>query len=93
MILKDKTTASPTDRFGKSGYEAEKQMAFYLRRAFGDSPEVFVFNDLRLERDGEFAQIDHLVFHRFGFVTIESKSVVGTITVNAKGEFTRTFDG
>lgn len=93
MIAKDKTTSAPTDKTGRAGHDAEMQMAFYLRRAFAEVPDIYIFNDLRLERNGEVAQIDHLVFHRFGFLIIESKSVVGTITVNAKGEFTRTFDG
>ncbi len=93
MIAKEKTTLAPSDKFGRAGHEAELQMAFYLRRAFAESPDVFVFNDLRLERNGECAQIDHLVFHRYGFVIIESKSVIGTITVNPKGEFSRIFDG
>jgi hypothetical protein len=93
MIAKEKITPAPTDKFGRAGHDAEMQMAFYLRRAFAESPDIYVFNDLRLERNGEVAQIDHLVFHRFGFLIIESKSVVGTITVNEKGEFARSFDG
>lgn len=93
MIAKEKTCPAPTDKLGRAGYDAEMQMAFYLRRAFADSTDVFVYNDLRLERNGEFAQIDHLAFHRFGFVIVESKSVVSQISVNVKGEFTRTFGG
>lgn len=57
MILKEKTSRCPTDKFGLAGYQAEKQMAFYLRRAFGEMPDVFGFNDLRFERNGEVAQI------------------------------------
>lgn len=91
MILKEKTSATPTDKFGQAGYQAEMQMAFYLRRAFGELPDVIVFNDLRFVRNGEVAQIDHLVLHRFGLVLIESKSVTGTIEVNRQLEFVRTF--
>ena len=89
MIAKEKTTPVPKDKLGKAGHDAEKQMAFYLRRAFGDAPDVLIFNDLRLERGGEVAQIDHLVLHRFGFAIVESKSVVGELAVNQHGEFTR----
>lgn len=73
-----------------AGYEAERQMAYYLKRAF-DEPayEYRVFNNLRLERRGDFAQIDHLVLHRYGFHLIESKSVAGTFTVDADGQFIR----
>lgn len=93
MIKKDKSTQPPTDKFGKAGGHAERNMAFYLRRAFAEAPDVFVFNDIRLERNGEVAQIDHLILHRFGFIIVESKSVVGKLTVNAQGEFARIFNG
>ena len=93
MIAKEMTSGIPTEKFGRAGHDAKMQMAFYLRRAFAEAPDIYVFNDLPLERNGEVAHIDHLVFHRYGFVIIESKSVTGTITVNEKGEFTRTFDG
>lgn len=93
MIVKEKTGEIPEDVFGKAGHKAEQQMAFYLRRAFGESGDVHVFNDLRLERNGEVAQIDHLVLHRFGFVLIESKSVSGRIEVNGQLEFVRIAGG
>ncbi|MFG0266097.1 MAG: nuclease-related domain-containing protein [Rhodopirellula sp. JB055] len=89
MIIKEKETARPTDPMLKAGYEAEKQMAFFLRRAFADSPDVFVFNDVMFERNGERAQIDHLVVHRFGFAIVESKSITGSVRVNEHLEFTR----
>lgn len=92
MIAKEKTTPIPPDRFGKAGHDAEVQMAFYLRRAFADADDILVFNDLRLERNGDFAQIDHLVLHRFGFAIVESKSVVDEIVVNAQGEFSRKYN-
>ncbi|SMP64244.1 Nuclease-related domain-containing protein [Neorhodopirellula lusitana] len=93
MIVTDKATAAPTDPRGKAGYEAEKQMAFFLRRAFMESRDVLVYNDITLERKGERAQIDHLVLHRFGFVIIESKSITGTVEVNEHGEFARDIQG
>jgi len=93
MIIKDKDTiANPTKNEIK-GDAAEKQMAFYLNRQFGDSKDVFVFNDLRIERNGEVAQMDHLVVHQFGLVIIESKSVTGSITVNEHLEFERKTTG
>ncbi len=91
MIDKEKESLRPTDAMRKAGYEAEKQMAFFLRRAFAETPDVFVFNDITFERNGERAQIDHLVLHRFGFAIVESKSVTGTIEVNEHQEFVRTW--
>jgi hypothetical protein len=93
VIAKEKTSKTPTDKFGKAGFAAERQMAFYLRREFAETPDVFVFNDLRIRRNGETAQIDHLVLHPFGFLLIESKSVTGTIHVNEQHEFVREFSG
>ncbi|MDA8744852.1 NERD domain-containing protein, partial [Rubripirellula amarantea] len=93
MIEKEKESSRPSDPMGNAGYEAEKQMAFFLRRAFGESSDVLVFNDITLERGGERAQIDHLVVHRFGFVIVESKSVTGTVEVNEHHEFIRRYRG
>ena len=91
MIVKQKQGSTPTDRFGKAGDKAEKQMAFYLRREFKESKDVLVFNDLKIKREGETAQIDHLVLHRYGFFIIESKSTTGKIEVNARNEFARVY--
>lgn len=81
----------PDDKFGRAGYEAEKQMAFYLKRGFADASDIFVYNDLRFVRNAEVSQIDHLVLHRYGFVLVESKSVTGTMDVNKQLEFVRTY--
>ena len=89
MIVKEITIPEPADKFGKAGYRAESQMAHYLKRKFDERDDVLVFNDLRLERQGEVAQIDHLVLHKFGLVLIESKSVNDRIEVNKQLEFTR----
>lgn len=78
----------------RAGHAAEKQMAFYLRRAFADHDGLFVLNDLRIvdpERQIEGAsaedasQIDHLVLHRWGMFIIESKSCTGEICINDDG--------
>ncbi|MCR9115470.1 MAG: NERD domain-containing protein, partial [bacterium] len=82
MIAKESNATQPTDKRQLAGFNAEKQMAFYLRRAFGESSDVFVFNDLRIVRNDEVAQIDHLVLHRYGFAIVESKSITGTVEVN-----------
>jgi hypothetical protein len=97
MILKELDPFPPTaDPLQRAGRRAEERMAFYLRRAFADgrNNETFrVFNGLRLERDGDAAQIDHLVLHRYGVVLLESKSVTTEILVNEHGEWSRRFEG
>lgn len=89
MIIKELETQNHTDPLRRAGYEAERQMAHYLKRAFGEDPNKFVLNNLRVEREGEVAQIDHLLVLRFGLLVVESKSVAGQISVNEQGEWTR----
>ncbi len=89
MIAKDNTNPPPprSNRRAFNGHEAERQMAFYLNRAFGESDSIHVINDLRLERKGEVAQIDHLIIHKHGLIIIESKSVAGEVHINSHLEF------
>lgn len=93
MILKELDTFSPAGALEKAGQQAEEQMAFYLRRAFKDDPETLVFNGLRLERERDAAQMDHVVLHRCGLVIVESKSVSAQVSVNDRGEWARLFGG
>jgi hypothetical protein len=110
MIVKEKSprSASFTDPRLAAGEEAERQMAFYLRRAFESAigggllsrPVVVrIFNDVRLPLGQTAAgredavQIDHLVLHPWGMVIVESKSITGEIVVNSRGEWERTFGG
>lgn len=90
MIVKQaKPESTSTDPRIAAGERAERQMAFYLNRAFGADQSVLVLNDLRLvdpgqpELNGEpgVCQIDHLVLHRWGAFIIESKSVTGEISI------------
>jgi hypothetical protein len=98
MILKPPSTdPSPTHPRLRAGFEAERQMAHYLHRAFATSADLYVINDLRLvdpeqpEQDGSpgVAQIDHLVLHRYGAFIVESKSVTGTPPIVGGGPGTR----
>ena len=96
MIRKERDPGEhpETDKFAIAGAKAEKQMAFYLKRAFVDTPDLMVFNDLRIkDGTGDFAQIDHLVLHRHGIIIIESKSVSTSVTVNRRGEWNRDWKG
>jgi Nuclease-related domain len=89
MISKEKTSCPGRNRMEKAGDAAEKQMGFYLRRRFADDLDIRVFNDLRIERQGEIAQVDHVVLHKHGMVIIESKSVTGDVHINPHLEFVR----
>lgn len=93
MILKEKGEPVGQDERMKAGHQQEKDVAFYLRREFADDPSILIINDLRIEYNGERAQIDHLVVHAYGLVVIESKSIYGEVKVNGHGEWSRSYRG
>jgi len=94
MIVKElDALPDQDDTMVRAGRAAEEQLAFYLRRAFADDAAIRVLNGLRVAHAGEVAQIDHLVLHPYGLVAVESKSVTTTVRVNARGEWTRWYNG
>lgn len=71
------------------GIQGERDAAFYLDSHFKDSENHVVIHDLRLEIDGDVAQIDHLVFFRAGGLYLfETKNYNGSLLINDHGEFT-----
>lgn len=93
MICKDIDNKSATNSKLQAGIRQEQDVAFFLKRAFADKPDVRVFNDLKFIHDGETAQIDHLILYPYGFVLIESKSITGHVKVNQLGEWQRSYQG
>lgn len=76
----------------RRGIEGERDAAFYIDSYLKDSPNKAVIHDLRLEVDGEVAQIDHLFFNRLlHFVLIETKCFNGNVVINEHGEFSVTY--
>ena len=92
MIIKNVDNKVSNDKFIKAGHNAEKQMEHYLQRAFFKEENIFILNDIRLEKDDNVAQIDHLIIHQYGFIIVESKSVSTKIVVNKYGEWKRIFN-
>jgi hypothetical protein len=93
MIIKELDPMILEDKFAKAGRSAEEQMAYYLRRAFANDKNILVFNGLRLTKDEDAAQIDHLILHKYGVIVVESKSVTTQVQVNQHGEWSRWFNG
>lgn len=93
MIIKETEEVYNSDKYVQAGLAAEKQMAFYLKRAFGDEPNVLVLNGIRVVHGDDAAQIDHLLLHEFGMVIVESKSVSTQVAINEHGEWIRSFNG
>lgn len=89
MIYKELDPFSSEDKFARSGRAAEEQMAFYLKRFFGNDPDILVLNGIRLEFGGDAAQVDHLLIHSHGLSIVESKSVHGKIQIKDDGQWLR----
>lgn len=92
MILKEKQLTNSQNPKARAGEEAERQMAFYLKRAFAKKNDCFVLNDIRIVHNDNVAQVDHLLITPYGLFIIESKSVHGKITINKQKEWSRTFN-
>lgn len=76
----------------RRGIEGERDAAFYIDSYLKDSKNNAVIHDLRLEFEGEVAQIDHLFFNRqLDFFLIETKCFNGNLAINAHGEFSVTY--
>jgi hypothetical protein len=93
MIVKELDVFASEDKLMKAGRVAEEQMAFYLRRSFSSDRNIRVFHGIRLEKEDDAAQIDHLILHKYGIIIVESKSVTTQIQVNEYGEWMRQFNG
>lgn len=96
MIVKAFTAPEPNDPRLHAGWEAEKDLAHFLNRAFEPVPDVLLFHGLRFPIEslpGDAAQIDHLVLYRHGIAIIESKSVSGVLSVDRLGQWTRKWRG
>ena len=93
MILKEKTLQKAASATAKAGQKQEQDVAYYLRRAFKESKQIFVFNDIKFSHHDETAQIDHLILYPYGFILIESKSITGEVTVNTHEEWSRSYNG
>jgi hypothetical protein len=77
-----------------SGIATEKQAAYDIDFYFGQSKNVIVVHDLRLEINGRVAQIDHLLMNRaFDVFVLETKTYSTGLSINEKGEFSTSYDG
>ena len=92
MIRKELDPFEGAGKFEYAGRKAEEQMAFYLRRFFSSSVDVDVLNYLRIDLQGEVAQMDHLVLHPFGLLIVESKSVSDGVQITDDGQWMRWFN-
>ena len=74
----------------RAGRAGERDAAHFLKREFGESQNLGILHDLRLELNGDVAQIDHLVIHRFQATAwvLETKNYAGRLTCDEHGDWT-----
>ena len=78
----------------KKGIQGERDAAHYLDNHYRDGANHAVIHDLRIEIDGEVAQIDHLLINRMmHFYLIETKNYNGNLSISDRGEFSVTHAG
>lgn len=78
----------------RRGIEGERDAAHYIDAHYRDSVNFAVIHDLRLEVDGEVAQIDHLLVGRaLRFYLLETKNFGGNVRINEHGEFSVQYPG
>ena len=72
----------------KAGARGEAAAAYEIDRLFGSSDKHAVIHDLRIEVDGQVAQIDHLVINRFlSAFLCETKNFAEGLSCNTHGEW------
>jgi len=72
----------------RSGLKGEREAAYYIDFHYGDGLNFAIIHDLRIEHEGQVAQIDHLILGRMltGFLC-ETKYWSDGVSINPEGEF------
>lgn len=71
-----------------SGKKGEETSAYYLDFDLGKSKNWMAIHDLRLEHEGNVAQIDHLLIGRMmDIYVIESKNFTSGVSISDEGDF------
>jgi hypothetical protein len=78
----------------KAGAKNETDVAFDMAHHFGSSENWMIIHDLRIEYDGEIAQIDHLILNRLLEAWVcESKHFSEGVAIDEHGGFTSFYAG
>jgi len=73
----------------RKGYEAEKQMAFYLCDKFSEHKDIHVLNNLHIKKQNGngFFQIDHLIVTKYCFIVVNSKNYHNEVAYDEAGQW------
>lgn len=77
----------------RQGIQGERDAAHYIDSHFRDNENYAIVHDLRVEVDGEVAQIDHMLMGRAICFLFETKCFGGNVKINDHGEFSVTYAG
>jgi len=78
----------------KTGKSNEEDSAYYINFYYKDSKNWVVIHDLRIELNGQSAQIDHILINRFfDIYVLESKNYRYGIKITEMGEFEAFYHG
>lgn len=76
------------------GVATEAQVAYEIGFYFGQTKNIVVIHDLRLEINGRVAQIDHLLINRcLEVYVLETKTFGSGLSVNEAGKFSTSHEG
>lgn len=71
-----------------SGMRGEADASYYLDQEFRHREDIIVIHDLRIEEEGDIAQIDHIVINRHRqAIVLETKALKAEISCNDDGEW------
>lgn len=73
----------------RAGLRGEASVAHHLNRAYRSSQSVAIFHDIRISRDGDVTQIDHLILdnRNHSACVIETKNYSGTLACDDVGDW------
>ena len=86
--VKDKEKIDKDIRLLELGLQGEKEIAFELKNA---NIGMYVLHDITLTFEDLKAQIDYVIVTKGSVYLIECKNLIGNITVDNKGQFSREF--
>lgn len=76
----------------QAGIKGEEEAAYEMKLHYGDSENWMIIHDLRIEHNGQVAQIDHLIINRLLETWVcESKNFSEGVAINEHGEFNAFF--
>ncbi|CAA6799967.1 MAG: Unknown protein [uncultured Sulfurovum sp.] len=88
-----KKMISQTLKALENGYKAEKENAYYLNFMLEERKRSLLLHDIRLEHNGKTAQFDHIFINGLGIIILESKSFIGSLTIDEDNSMSVKYKG